>query len=259
VRSSTSGAVPPTYRCIRPGDLFAAFSSVSIDEIINAVWQLPNKSSAADPMPTSVMKQVVHLVAAYFPELFNCSLAAGHFPSEYKEAFIAPIVKKAGLDTTDVSSYRPISDLSVVSKLLERIVARQLMAYLSTANRLPTLQSGFRPGHSTETAILQVMSELLQAVDRGEVGALILLDLTAAFNTVDHDILLQGLQQTFGIDGNVHRWFLSYLVSSRQSDAIRSSRCSPITHHPSSVRCAAGISSGTAAVHFVHLRPHSID
>jgi len=109
-------------------------------------------------------------------------------------------------------SYRPISNLSVVSKLLERIVTCQLMAYLSTANLLPTLQSVFRSDHSTETAVLQVMLELLQVVDRGEVGALNLLDLTAAFDTVDHDILLQRMQQTFGIDGNAHRWFRSYLV-----------------------------------------------
>jgi len=85
------------------------------------------------------MKQVVHLVAPYFTEQFNRSLAAGHFSSEYKEAFITPIVKKAGLNTTYFSSYRLISNLPVVSKLLERIVVRQLMIYLSTANLLPTL------------------------------------------------------------------------------------------------------------------------
>jgi len=83
-------------------------------------------------------------------------------------------------------------------------VVRQLIAYLSTANLLPTLQPGFRPGHLTETVVLQLMSDLLQAVDWGEVGALTLLNLTAAFDTVDHNILLQCLQQTFGIDGNVH-------------------------------------------------------
>jgi len=125
--------------------------------------------------------------------------------SEYKEVFIKPIVKRAGLDTSDVSSYRLILNLSVVSKLRERIVVRQLMACLiSTAKILATFQSGFRPGHSTETAVLQVMSELLQAVNQGELGALIFLDLTAAFDTVDHDILLQRLQQTLGIDGYVH-------------------------------------------------------
>ena len=193
-----------------------AFSPVTVDDVIDAVQHLPDKSSAADPMPTSVLKRVVPLVAPYFTELFGRSLAAGHFPSGYKDAFITPIVKKAGLDTTDVSSYRPISNLSVVSKLLERIVVRQLMAYLSSADLLPTLQSGFRPGHSTETAVLQVLSELLQAVDRGDLGALILLDLTAAFDTVDHDILLQRLRQTFGVDGNAHRWFRSYLVGRTQ-------------------------------------------
>jgi len=75
VRSSTTGAVPPTYSCIRPGVSFAAFSSVCVDDVINADRQLLNKSSAADPMPTSVIKQVIQLVAPYFTELFNRSVA----------------------------------------------------------------------------------------------------------------------------------------------------------------------------------------
>jgi len=81
------------------------------------------------------------------------------------------------------------------------------MQYLSSANLLPSLQSGFRPGHSTETAVLRVLSDILQAVDCGDSAALILLDLSAAFDTVDHSILLQRLQTTFSI----HRWFHSYL------------------------------------------------
>ena len=117
VRSSTSGATPPTFSRNRPGVSFTAFSSVNVDTVIDAVRQLPDKSSAADPMPTSVLKQVVDLVAPYLTELFNRSLATGHFPSGFKEAFITPIVKKAGLDTSDVSTYRPISNLTVVSKL----------------------------------------------------------------------------------------------------------------------------------------------
>ena len=80
--------------------------------------------------------------------------------------------------------------MSILSKLLERLVVRQLLHFLASANLLPSLQSGFRPGHSTETAILHVTSELLMPVDHGDFAALTLLDLSAAFDTVDHDILL---------------------------------------------------------------------
>jgi len=83
------------------------------------------------------------------------------------------------MDTTDVSSYRPISNLPVLSKLLERLVVRQLIDYLQSADLLRVNQSGFRPGHSIETAVLRVLSDILLAVDRGEVAALILLDLSA--------------------------------------------------------------------------------
>ena len=105
VRLSTSGAAPPTFSCSRPGISFITFSSVNVDTVIDAVRQLPDKSSAADPMPTSVLKQVVDLVAPYFTDLFHRSLVVGHFPSVFKEAYITPIVKKAGLDTSDVGSY----------------------------------------------------------------------------------------------------------------------------------------------------------
>jgi len=161
--------------------------------VVDAVRRLPDKSSAADPIPTNVLKQTVDLLVHYIVQLFNRSLSVGRFPDGFKEAFITPVVKKPGFDSTDVSSYRPISNLSVLSKLFERLVVRQLMAYLSLSDLLPSLQSGSRPGHSIETAVLRVLSEVLNAVDHGDVAALILLDMSAAFDTVDHLILLQRL------------------------------------------------------------------
>jgi len=116
----------------------------------------------------------------------------------------------------DTSSYRPISNLSVLSKLLEHLVAQQLQHYLCTAGLLPTLQSGFRPLHSTKTALLRVLSDILAADDRGDFAALVLLDLSAAFDTVDHDILLQRLQTSFGIGSADLKWFQSYLTSRTQ-------------------------------------------
>ena len=112
-----------------------------------------------------------------------------HFPNYFRQAFITPIVKKPNLDPANVSSYCPISNLPVLSKLLERLVIRQLLDYLTSMDLRPTLQSGFRAGHSTETAILRVLSDIILAVDHGDVAALVLLDLSAAFDTVDHDIV----------------------------------------------------------------------
>ena len=94
------------------------------------------------------------------------------------------------MDSADVRSYRPISNLSVLSELLERLVARQLLAYLSAANLLPELQSAYGAHHSTETAVLKVLGDILRARDSGDLALLTLLDLSAAFDTVDHAVLL---------------------------------------------------------------------
>jgi len=216
VRSTTSNAPPPTFTQCQAGVSFREFARISADDVIAAVRQLPDKSSAADPIPAFVLKKIVDLIAPFVTELYNRILTTGHFLSRFKEAFITPIVKKPGLDCADVSSYWTISNLSVLSKLLERLVVRQLLHFLAFANLLPSLQSGFRPGHSTETAILHVTSELLMAVDHGDFAALILLDLSAAFDTVDHDILIERLQTSFGIDGCALKWFQSYLLGRTQ-------------------------------------------
>jgi hypothetical protein len=113
-------------------------------------------------------------------------------PQCFKRAFITPIVKKAGLHSTDLNSYRPISNLFVLSKTLERLVARQLLAYLRVHNLLPPTQSQLRPRHSTETAILKVVSDILTAVEQGNIAALVLLGVTTAF--VDHTIMLERLR-----------------------------------------------------------------
>jgi len=111
---------------------------------------------------------------------------------------------------------RPISNLSIILKLLKRIVTAQLTDYLKSGYLLPRLQSGFRPHCATETATLQVLSDLLTAIDGGSVAALVLLDLSAAFDTVDHSILCRHLQSSLGLSGSVLRWFESYLHSQSQ-------------------------------------------
>ena len=122
-----------------------------------------------------MLKQIADIISPFIIELFDRSLCKGLFPATFKEASITPVLKKPGLDATSVSSYRPISNLSVLSKLLECLVARQLMEYLSLADLVLPLQSGFRQGHFTETAVLRVLADILQAVDRGDLAALVVL------------------------------------------------------------------------------------
>ena len=113
---------------------------------------------------------------------FQPSLQSGVVPATLKSAYICPTIKKSGLDAADAKNYRPISNLPVISKLLERLVAQQLIKYLSDNNLLPDRQSqsAYRVFRSTETVIARVLSDILTALDKGDIAALTPLDLSAA-------------------------------------------------------------------------------
>ena len=153
----------------------------------------------------------------------NKSLSEGWLPISQRHAIITPIIKKTGLDANDVKSYRPISNLTYMSKLVERLVYRQLSTFLEAHNLIPQHQSGFRARHSTETAVLKVMSDILGAADRGNVVLLGLLDMSAAFDTVDHEILLHWIQASFGITEQALSWLRSFLESRTQQVSFNNS------------------------------------
>ena len=115
-----------------------------------------------------------------------------------------------------------------MSKLLEKVVVSQLMPHLNRYNLFSSFQSAYRPGHSTETAILKVVNDLLLAMDEGKLSVLVLLDLSAAFDTIDHGILLHRLQHVFGIQGSVLSWFRSYLTKRFQTVSIEGTHSDPI-------------------------------
>ena len=148
--------------------------------------------------------------------IVNESLASGSFPSIFKTALVKPLLKKASLDRDELKNYRPVSNLSFLSKLTEKIVLSQLTKYLNENKLFSPNQSAYRPHHSTETALLKITSDLLTAMDQGQVSILTLLDLSAAFDTIDHDILLRRLEHVFGIGGVALSWFRSYLSKREQ-------------------------------------------
>jgi len=143
--------------------------------------------------------------------LVNASLLFGLFPSSQRHALVTPVLKKPHLDPSIPNSYRPISNLSFVSKLLERVVARQLTTHLESNGLIPALQSAYRRNHSTETALLKTCNDALMAADNGIVTLVVLLDYSAAFDTVDHSIMLDLLERRCGLTDDALRWRTSYL------------------------------------------------
>ena len=149
VRAATADAPPPTFTPAPTGCSMSAFRAVSIADVTTAIHKLPDKQCASDPLPTRLLKDTVDLLAPFITTLFNKSLASGMFPAVFKSAYITPRLKKASLDPADVKSYRPISNLPVLSKTLERLVAHQLVEHLNLWSLLPDAQSAYRANHST--------------------------------------------------------------------------------------------------------------
>ena len=128
-----------------------------------------------------------------------------------------PLLKKPGLDSSDLKNYRPVSNLPLLSKVLERLVLKQLLSHLAQNDLNEMFQSAYRKHHSTETAILRVCNDFLKEADDRKVNLLVLLDLSAAFDRIDHNILIKRLECSFGVKGTALKWFASYLKNRTQS------------------------------------------
>ncbi len=129
-------------------------------------------------------------------------------------------LKKTQLDPKDRVNYRPISNLPFLSKILEKVVSSQWYSFLEKNYICEDFQSGCRPSHSTETALVRVTNDLLLSSDQGFISLLVLLDLSAAFDTIDHNILLNRLENVVGISGSALAWFKSYLSDRHQVVAV---------------------------------------
>ena len=138
-----------------------------------------------------------------------------------------PLLKKAGLDSSQPANYRPISNLSTVSKVLGRLVLARLRPHLLSSANFSQFQSAYRKGHSTETALIEVLDGVFMAADDTQVTVLIGLDLSAAFNNVDHRLLLDRLWLEFGVTELLLHWLQSY----RRPDPVHQDGPARITRH----------------------------
>jgi len=188
------------------------FTPATQEEIVKLILNSPDKQCDLDPIPTSLLKQCVHILAPAITAIVNLSLETGTFPSLFKRAIVTPLLKKPSLDKESLSNYRPISNLSFLSKLTERVVKDRITDHLASNSMFNSFQSAYTKFHSTETTLLALHDDLINAMDKQKVTCLTLLDLSAAFDTIDHSILLHRLSSWFGLRGNVLSWFSSYLL-----------------------------------------------
>ena len=155
-------------------------------------------------------------------KIINTSLATSTVPESFKQASFTPLLKKPAHDRNVLKNYRPVSNLPFISKILETVVSRFLSEHRTGNNLNMTLQSAYRQHHSTETAWLkEVHNDVLRALDRRVCVFLVLLDLSAAFDTVDHGHLQALLEQQFGMSDSALQWLSSYLSDTRQSVTIK--------------------------------------
>ena len=192
-------------------------------EVRCLVLSAPCKSSDLDPLFTGLVKDCIDVLVTPIVSIVNLSLSEGYFPSHFKSALVFPLLKKPTLNRDDMKNYRLVSNLSFLSKILKKVVASRLNSHINSSHTSNDYQSAYRKFHSTETALLKIHDDILSSMDDGRITALTLLDLSAAFDTIDHTILLRRLGNWFGVGGKELDWFKSYLTG--RSQVIKLGNC----------------------------------
>jgi len=203
------------------------FQPTTVEELREIIKNAGIKTCSLDPLPASLLKECVEEVLPYLEVVVNSSLKSGSVEG-VKEAIVRPLLKKAGLDPNKFANLRPISNTSFVSKLVERVVNVRLNMHMEQNGLQSNTQFGYKKHHGTETLLVHFIDSLLVAVDEGLGVVVLLIDLSAAFDTVNHDVLLRILGQEIGLRGTALKWFRSFLTNRFQRVSTGEDLSSPL-------------------------------
>ena len=176
------------------------FAPMLEDGVFKVINSLKSKSCELDIIPTDIFKLLLPTILPLITNIVNTSLCEGLFIRKWKTVVVRPLLKKLGLELIN-SNFRPVSNLSFLSKVIESCMLLQLNQHCKKYGLQPDYQSAYREHHSCETAILQLSNDILWSMERQSITSLVAIDLSAAFDTVDHEILLDILKHKFGIEG----------------------------------------------------------
>ena len=208
--------------------IFSSFKLVSVDEIKQLILFSPKSTCLLDPVPSNLLLHCIDSIAPIITRIFNLSFSSRVFSKPLKSALVKPLLKKANLNPNDSINYCLISNLSFLSKFIERVIAARLSLHLLSHNLMSKLQSAYRKFHSSETALFYVPNDILALLDAGHSTALLLLDLSAAFDTIDHSILTHRLQHWFGISPKALNLLSSFLSDKSQTVITPTSKSNPV-------------------------------
>ena len=195
------------------------------DTVDKLICNLRNSGSVGlDYIGTGIIKQAKDELLPALTHIINLSIKQSKFPSQFKKAKVIPLFKSG--DKLSPSNYRPVAILPIWSKLVERAVFAQMIDYFESNNLLHPSHHGFRANHNTTTALLQMYDNWVEAMDRGEATGVIYLDMSAAFDMVEHSVLLEK-PLLYGFDVASYTWIKSYLEDRQQTVCIDGT-CSPL-------------------------------
>ena len=186
------------------------FKALEEKDVHRVIMSLRTKTCELDPVPTTIFKMLLPKILPLITKIVNLSLCQGQFIRDWKTAIVRPLLKKEGLQLI-MSNFRPVSNLSFISKIIEKCMLLQLSQHCNNNNLQPDYQSAYREHYSCETAVLKLSNDILWAMEKQHITCLVALDLSAAFDTVDHQTLLEILRHKFGLEKTALEWFNQYL------------------------------------------------